>query len=797
MILALLLACSSPPSPPPVVHLDGCEAAWPGRCLRDGPVTVWVDERGLEARFDGEVAPWTWDDRGARATGDGRRVEVLRGREVVWAADLEAWVAPVWRQNLQAVARGTAPLPDELSLEARVAFGKALLRRDPTAASALLEGALAEIGERTDLEVDARMSLAWRQVFDEDRPNEGLRTLASAPEPVDVVQAAMLHTVRGQAARQLGQLREADHAFADAGRLASRTDGPRTAYILSERGELLQWSGNVEGALAAHGRAVSLADEDCARAALRSNLAWALWLAGRDAYDGESAVAIAELGLDREGCAARDVDARIHLALHAAASGDLARGRALREGLLGEELGLAQRLAVAELGALVADPMARAEATETWLALAEQVDDLHHQWRARELLARLRYDAGEVDTALAILSVAADLASEHAAAIPFEVGRGAFLVDQARITRLRATWLAERGRWADALDVTRGWRAWPAAHVWHGLAQRELAGASADTAVERFQVESGQADTALEGLWALSAGERAHRLEQVATTRRRARGALEETWAEAPRWSPRPPEPGELFLGRLDDCTWVARSARGVTPLGHDCHGVPRPELEGVEVVSLLPGSVGQAPAWIRDVPVRWTTDLEATAEPVAVTRALVVSDPRGDLRGAREEGRAVAATLRARGVDVEELRGPAATRGAVLERLDRGVDLLHVAAHAERDGVTGAAELQLADGSVLGTTDVFAARAPSLVVLSACDSGAVVAGGVDLGTAWISKGTAAVVTTHEDVDDAAAARFVSALYAAGFGERTPHDAFQAAAVGAADAARPYRLMTP
>lgn len=96
---------------------------------------------------------------------------------------------------------------------------------------------------------------------------------------------------------------------------------------------------------------------------------------------------------------------------------------------------------------------------------------------------------------------------------------------------------------------------------------------------------------------------------------------------------------------------------------------------------------------------------------------ATVLSDPLGDLQSAREEGDRVAALLH-----TTSMTGAAANRNALLGAGPGAV--LHVAAHGDPDDSAGAA-IMLKDGSVSALEIAATQRAPSLVVLSACNAGA------------------------------------------------------------------------
>ncbi len=155
---------------------------------------------------------------------------------------------------------------------------------------------------------------------------------------------------------------------------------------------------------------------------------------------------------------------------------------------------------------------------------------------------------------------------------------------------------------------------------------------------------------------------------------------------------------------------------------------------------------------------------------------AVIVADPAlrgsavGRLAHAAQEGADVAAVLGARGWSVEILRGDVADHERVVEALGRSA-WFHYAGH----GVAAAgweSALALAGESRLGVRDILALpRVPQVVVLSGCRTGTVDlragAGGQHLAGAFLLAGAGFVIATSADIDDADAAAFATALYAA------------------------------
>lgn len=119
---------------------------------------------------------------------------------------------------------------------------------------------------------------------------------------------------------------------------------------------------------------------------------------------------------------------------------------------------------------------------------------------------------------------------------------------------------------------------------------------------------------------------------------------------------------------------------------------------------------------------------------------------------------------------DAEVLDGEAATVAAALTALD-GASLAHVAAHGHfREDSPLFSSLTLADGPLLVHDLQRLERPPHRVVLSACESGVMAPVGdqelLGLAAALLSMGTAGVVSSLAEVDDAATVEVMVALHA-------------------------------
>ncbi len=224
-----------------------------------------------------------------------------------------------------------------------------------------------------------------------------------------------------------------------------------------------------------------------------------------------------------------------------------------------------------------------------------------------------------------------------------------------------------------------------------------------------------------------------------------------------------PAEPaaqGEWAFGPFDDWVEAADRVVIVAPAALaalELHGRPwrgAPLLAQREVLYSLDLDV--------DLDPERTDDAPHTDGPV-----LLVTDPAGNLPGAREEHAALAAAL---GDRARSLVGEEARRGAVLSQLG-AVRALHFAGHGVSDDLRGWERgIALAGGTRLTPADVLASEgAPQLVVLSGCATAATSADatevqGLGLAPAFLLAGSATVVATSRPVSDEAAAYLASRL---------------------------------
>lgn len=177
-------------------------------------------------------------------------------------------------------------------------------------------------------------------------------------------------------------------------------------------------------------------------------------------------------------------------------------------------------------------------------------------------------------------------------------------------------------------------------------------------------------------------------------------------------------------------------------------------------------------------VPVAYAMDLAATVSTrdLRLERALVVADPATVLPGvaalahAADEGALAAAKLRQHGSAVVLLSHDEVSHAAVTVGLAQA-DLFHYAGHGVARGAAGwDSALLLAGESSLDVRAVMAlGRVPGAVVLVGCQTGildpTLPSGGMSLASAFLASGAEFVMAASDDVPDAEALAFTTALY--------------------------------
>jgi cellulose synthase operon protein C len=455
-----------------------------------------------------------------------------------------------------------------------------------------------------------------------------------------------------------------------------------------------------------------------------------------------------------------------------------------------------------------------AEALHGFVALerlAVQTGSLDGRLRALVGRARSQQALGERATALATLAAAESVLDEQSLQVPMQEGRETFVTARESIVGLHLELLLAEGRLAEAFQTARRARS----RVLRQLAQVDrLASLRPEQRDRRARLldDYRQRRAALEAEaredWRLPIDERereqaARTAAAIATER-----LLDEAFlvlggtAVGEDEPSAPPRPGELVLayhpigggwvGFAADATGVAArrfelpsavlaspvqaAARLLQPFAARITRAQRlriltsGRLESVDFHAL---PFGGAPL-LAGRPVTYGLDLPRTAPAPGPhgRRALLVTDPRGDLPGAVGEARTVRRLLESASPPwiAEELRAAAASAPEVDRRL-AAADLLHYAGHGSYSGLGGwDSSLLLADKTQLTLGDLLALDAvPEWVVLSGCDTGRSAAetpvAGLGLAHAFLLAGSRLVVASTRPTEDRTVPAFLAQLY--------------------------------
>lgn len=422
--------------------------------------------------------------------------------------------------------------------------------------------------------------------------------------------------------------------------------------------------------------------------------------------------------------------------------------------------------------------------------------------------AQAHADLGERNAALEVLREAEALLDELSRQVPLQEGRETFMATRHAVVNLHVELLLDQGRNAEALHLARHARS----RLLRQLERSQsLANLSPDRRArwERSLADYRRKRAALEerakNEWRLPADrlprEKAAREAEADAMKK----ALDRAYQVLPRErsdvGPSPPRPGELILAYhpLSD-GWAGFAADGKTVRVHRFELPPdlarpdrlsaslllpfRASIERAKRIRILPGGPLQGVDFhalplegdvlLAKAPVVYGLDLPASPAPSGVLerRALLVADPRDDLRGALDESRKVLATLQSgpRPWTAEELTSAEASAEAVRGRL-AAADLLHYAGHGSFSGFGGwDSSLLLAEETRLTLGDLLALdRVPAWVVLSACDTGrsstAVPVESLGLAHAFLIAGSRAVIASIRPAKDSEVSWFFPVLY--------------------------------
>jgi hypothetical protein len=443
--------------------------------------------------------------------------------------------------------------------------------------------------------------------------------------------------------------------------------------------------------------------------------------------------------------------------------------------------------------------------------LAAQTASFDGQLRARLGAARAHQSLGESAKALQTLLDAEKLLDEQSLQVPMQEGRDTFVAARQSLVSLHIGLLLDQGRAADALLVARRARARLLRQLAHVDRLSTLPPDQRDRRsrlIGEYQQRRAALEARAEDDWKLPADELRHEEDVRRAEAEAANELLDEAFLVL--GEPRDQEPlaqavsrrGELLLAYQPvGADWVAFAAdeTGVAArrfeLPPDLLARPdslaalllvpfRSRIEHAQRVRILAsgrleGVDFHALPFAGDVlggakPIVYGLDLGVPSQHsrAAGRRALLVSDPRGDLPGAAAESIAVRRALRSARPPwaTEELRAADATADAVERRL-AGADLFHYAGHGSFSGPAGwDSSLLLAKETKVTLGDLLALdRLPAWVVLSGCETGRsttdVPVAGLGLAHAFLLAGSRAVVASTRPTDDRSLPGFFAELY--------------------------------
>jgi hypothetical protein len=803
-LLLVGLACGSPPAaPPPTVEYAGCGGVFEpgGRCILGAKreLRLWIaapQEKRIELRVD---------DRQREARG----TPVREGRRFTLTIPPGARRVDVRVAGPRPTGRWSLVLAEPRDQPSKGSEGRPAASRD----------IVAEIDGKT------------RQVYYQLRARDlaaARTTLADLhlPAKAPAESRYLMSYYRGMLAEREGDYRAALAEVRSAVEIAERVKAERHQWLAEEEEALLLLGvgrSREAALLFARLRQAPHAKSPCETAQLLNNLAWAMLLA-REAGEGlgDPAPLLQEALAKYEICAAggpeQKVNALINLALADLQASRLPPARELlaRAHALEPHPPLPHRLWWLDLEGRIAlaegRPRAALERFDQLEELAAETSSFDGRLRAALGQARSHQTLGESGAALEVLGQAEDLLDEQSLQIPIDQGRETFLAARQSIVGLHLGLLLDQGRTREALAAARHARA----RVLRQLAHVDSLGslpAEARARRARLLTAYQQRRAALEERarddWKLPGDqlrqERAARkaeAEALRTLLDEAYRLLEEGGGGAAAGLPAL-RGDELMLVvyPLAGSGWVCFAAdlEGVAAHRFELPGAQLPAAEELARLLLLPFRerieraarlrilasgrlesidfhalpLGGKPL-VAVRPVVYGLDLPVAghADRRAERRALLVTDPRGDLPGARREARTVRKMLAAASPSwqSEELQADDASAAAVRARL-AAVDLLHYAGHGDYAGLGGwESSLLLADGTRLTLGDLLAlGRVPRWVVLSGCDTGRASAetpvSSLGLAHAFLLAGSRAVVASTRPADDRAVPAFFSELY--------------------------------
>jgi hypothetical protein len=425
-------------------------------------------------------------------------------------------------------------------------------------------------------------------------------------------------------------------------------------------------------------------------------------------------------------------------------------------------------------------------------------------------LAKARIALRQRAAAIEALAEADDWIDTQIWRIPAHEGRDTFLGQREEATRLYLQLLLTDGQWQRAFVLVRRARS----RLLQRLSIRDrLAQLNPkerkewDDLLSQFWTLRNAIDSQAAQEWNLSVDERRHAQDDQNRELARAHDALDRVLAsigDPGLGSLSPPKPGEVILAYhpLSEEQWAgfAATVRGIEvatfelppetfqnqeSLAQKLLGPFRSALKASMRVRVLPYGRLRAVDF-HALPVDgklllerhlviYSLDLRVrpASTPIGgLPVALLVSDPGGNLLGAREEADTVARAVGAWGSDwsLKRLDGLKAEAGPVRTELPTA-SFFHYAGHGTFAGFGGwDSSLPLANNSRLALGDLLTlSRVPRWVVLSACDAGhsseQAPGEGIGLANAFLLAGAQTVVASTRLVKDDTARDLLSELY--------------------------------
>ncbi len=638
--------------------------------------------------------------------------------------------------------------------------------------------------------------------------------------PGDSDSAYLAAFYRGQWAYQVGDARTAVDQLDTAGRLALRLHRPRQRNLVDQRrAHQLRRLGQHRDAMALFARLVDEVDvlpTACEKAKLLNNAAWDRLLALEARLPAENPLAeLEEAAKLVNRCPPQDdeerVNLRLNLALARLQDDDFEGARQELERARQEEQTPRRRMLVwqYDLEARIAFAEGRpSDAIELYDAL-EKVATAGEWpgvgWRAAVGRARILESLGDLDSALAQLARAEALLDRESAQAPIDTGRETSVSAREWGTPFFLDLLLREGREAEALMVARRGRS----RFFRGLARNarswdlSTTDAGWSQLVTRYNLLRSDFETTLAGDWKLPTRQQQAAEPQRQATRQELGRLLDQALSllhggDAPSdVQPPPVKAGDLLLlyhPAPDGWFGFAATANDLVVRRLDAielSGASRSELSrhflepfvdaiaSAQRVYMLPyGALRtvdfHALPFAGDVllaakPVVYGLDLPPAALARSERRALLVEDPTGSLAAAGVEIAVVERALsRLEGWNVDRFEGDAED----LRDLLPSVDLLHFAGHVDTMGRTLESGLAFdRDAGIRLTVGdlLIRERAPTVVVLSACEAARASADGAPVGLgvahAFLLAGSRTVLGATRQVDDQLTAELVRHLY--------------------------------